>query len=150
MIQELFIWLSAAASNSEVLPEAGQRSVSLVCFSFNRCSPSPWMRATASLPGCLQRTLGSQALMDLTRSVRYLNQSHFLYKYLLNQAEPKLTELCITASPFVVNLGGLLLQALLEFWPRTRINPMDEEENEVNHGKDPVDSPSTAKPLQRC
>lgn len=35
----------------------------------------------------------------------------------------------------VVNLGGLLLQALLEFWPRTRINPMDEEENEVNHGK---------------
>uniref|UniRef100_A0A3Q4HDN5 WD repeat-containing protein 48 n=1 Tax=Neolamprologus brichardi TaxID=32507 RepID=A0A3Q4HDN5_NEOBR len=31
------------------------------------------------------------------------------------------------------NLGGLLLQALLEFWPRTRINPMDEEENEVNH-----------------
>lgn len=38
----------------------------------------------------------------------------------------------------VVNLGGLLLQALLEFWPRTRINPMDEEENEVNHGKDPL------------
>lgn len=36
---------------------------------------------------------------------------------------------------FLVNLGGLLLQALLEFWPRTRINPMDEEENEVNHGK---------------
>ncbi|XP_068423260.1 WD repeat-containing protein 48 isoform X1 [Clinocottus analis] len=32
-----------------------------------------------------------------------------------------------------LNLGGLLLQALLEFWPRTRINPMDEEENEVNH-----------------
>lgn len=38
-----------------------------------------------------------------------------------------------------VNLGGLLLQALLEFWPRTRINPMDEEENEVNHGKDLVE-----------
>lgn len=38
-----------------------------------------------------------------------------------------------------VNLGGLLLQALLEFWPRTRINPMDEEENEVNHGKEAVD-----------
>lgn len=37
-----------------------------------------------------------------------------------------------------MNLGGLLLQALLEFWPRTRINPMDEEENEVNHGKDPL------------
>lgn len=35
----------------------------------------------------------------------------------------------------IVNLGGLLLQALLEFWPRTHINPMDEEENEVNHGK---------------
>lgn len=34
-----------------------------------------------------------------------------------------------------MNLGGLLLQALLEFWPRTRINPMDEEENEVNHGE---------------
>uniref|UniRef100_A0AAZ3RTJ6 WD repeat-containing protein 48 n=1 Tax=Oncorhynchus tshawytscha TaxID=74940 RepID=A0AAZ3RTJ6_ONCTS len=33
-----------------------------------------------------------------------------------------------------LNLGGLLLQALLEFWPRTHINPMDEEENEViNH-----------------
>lgn len=43
-----------------------------------------------------------------------------------------------------MNLGGLLLQALLEFWPRTRINPMDEEENEVNHGKDVVDYPSTA------
>lgn len=33
-----------------------------------------------------------------------------------------------------VNLGGLLLQALLEYWPRTHINPMDEEENEINHG----------------
>lgn len=33
-----------------------------------------------------------------------------------------------------VNLGGLLLQALLEYWPRTHINPMDEEENEMNHG----------------
>uniref|UniRef100_A0AAY5KIU5 WD repeat-containing protein 48 n=1 Tax=Esox lucius TaxID=8010 RepID=A0AAY5KIU5_ESOLU len=32
-----------------------------------------------------------------------------------------------------LNLGGLLLQALLEFWPRTHINPMDEEEIEVNH-----------------
>uniref|UniRef100_A0A8C5Q0P3 WD repeat-containing protein 48 n=1 Tax=Leptobrachium leishanense TaxID=445787 RepID=A0A8C5Q0P3_9ANUR len=32
-----------------------------------------------------------------------------------------------------LNLGGLLLQALLEFWPRTHINPMEEEENEVNH-----------------
>uniref|UniRef100_A0A803YS90 WD repeat-containing protein 48 n=1 Tax=Meleagris gallopavo TaxID=9103 RepID=A0A803YS90_MELGA len=32
-----------------------------------------------------------------------------------------------------VNLGGLLLQALLEYWPRTHINPMDEEENEINH-----------------
>lgn len=39
------------------------------------------------------------------------------------------------SSLFAVNLGGLLLQALLEFWPRTRINPMDEEENEVNHGE---------------
>lgn len=35
---------------------------------------------------------------------------------------------------FTVNLGGLLLQALLEYWPRTHINPMDEEENEINHG----------------
>lgn len=34
-----------------------------------------------------------------------------------------------------VNLGGLLLQALLEFWPRTHINQMEEEEGEVNHGK---------------
>lgn len=34
----------------------------------------------------------------------------------------------------VVNLGGLLLQALLEYWPRTHINPMDEE-TELNHGK---------------
>ncbi|KAK3567034.1 hypothetical protein QTP86_008971 [Hemibagrus guttatus] len=32
-----------------------------------------------------------------------------------------------------LNLGGLLLQALLEFWPRTHINPMEEEEGEVNH-----------------
>ncbi|KAK6311184.1 hypothetical protein J4Q44_G00192390 [Coregonus suidteri] len=32
-----------------------------------------------------------------------------------------------------LNLGGLLLQALLEFWPRTHLNPMDEEEDEVNH-----------------
>ncbi|ETE72654.1 WD repeat-containing protein 48, partial [Ophiophagus hannah] len=32
-----------------------------------------------------------------------------------------------------LNLGGLLLQALLEYWPRTHINPMDEEENEMNH-----------------
>lgn len=40
--------------------------------------------------------------------------------------------------PPIVNLGGLLLQALLEFWPRTRINPMDEEENEVNHGEEVV------------
>ena len=35
---------------------------------------------------------------------------------------------------FAVNLGGLLLQALLEYWPRTHVNPIDEEENEVNHG----------------
>ncbi|KAH0627622.1 hypothetical protein JD844_003606 [Phrynosoma platyrhinos] len=34
---------------------------------------------------------------------------------------------------FSINLGGLLLQALLEYWPRTHINPMDEEENEMNH-----------------
>jgi WD repeat-containing protein 48 len=32
-----------------------------------------------------------------------------------------------------LNLGGLLSQALLEFWSRTHVNPMDEEENEVNH-----------------
>ena len=32
-----------------------------------------------------------------------------------------------------MNLGGLLLQALLEYWPRTHVNPIDEEENEVNH-----------------
>uniref|UniRef100_A0A452DZ82 WD repeat-containing protein 48 n=1 Tax=Capra hircus TaxID=9925 RepID=A0A452DZ82_CAPHI len=32
-----------------------------------------------------------------------------------------------------LNLGGLLLQALLEYWPRTHVNPIDEEENEVNH-----------------
>ncbi|ROI48975.1 WD repeat-containing protein 48 [Anabarilius grahami] len=32
-----------------------------------------------------------------------------------------------------LNLGGLLLQALLEYWPRTHINPMDEE-TELNHG----------------
>uniref|UniRef100_A0A8C7SLU0 WD repeat-containing protein 48 n=1 Tax=Oncorhynchus mykiss TaxID=8022 RepID=A0A8C7SLU0_ONCMY len=31
-----------------------------------------------------------------------------------------------------LNLGGLLLQALLEYWPRTHINPMDEE-TEMNH-----------------
>ncbi|CAB1341090.1 unnamed protein product, partial [Coregonus sp. 'balchen'] len=33
-----------------------------------------------------------------------------------------------------LNLGGLLLQALLEYWPRTHINPMDEE-TEMNHEK---------------
>ncbi|MGH0167236.1 UNVERIFIED_CONTAM: hypothetical protein FKN15_074184 [Acipenser sinensis] len=33
-----------------------------------------------------------------------------------------------------LNLGGLLLQALLEYWPRTHINQADEEENEINHG----------------
>ncbi|XP_013370529.1 PREDICTED: WD repeat-containing protein 48 isoform X3 [Chinchilla lanigera] len=32
-----------------------------------------------------------------------------------------------------LNLGGLLLQALLEYWPRTHVSPVDEEENEVNH-----------------
>uniref|UniRef100_A0A8C2ILW6 WD repeat-containing protein 48 n=1 Tax=Cyprinus carpio TaxID=7962 RepID=A0A8C2ILW6_CYPCA len=32
-----------------------------------------------------------------------------------------------------LNLGGLLLQALLEFWPRTHINPVEEEEIELNH-----------------
>ncbi|RXM99027.1 WD repeat-containing protein 48 [Acipenser ruthenus] len=32
-----------------------------------------------------------------------------------------------------LNLGGLLLQALLEYWPRTHINQADEEENEINH-----------------
>uniref|UniRef100_A0A671NTL3 WD repeat-containing protein 48 n=1 Tax=Sinocyclocheilus anshuiensis TaxID=1608454 RepID=A0A671NTL3_9TELE len=32
-----------------------------------------------------------------------------------------------------LNLGGLLLQALLEYWPRTHINPTDEE-TELNHG----------------
>ncbi|XP_028822922.1 WD repeat-containing protein 48a isoform X1 [Denticeps clupeoides] len=31
-----------------------------------------------------------------------------------------------------LNLGGLLLQALLEYWPRTHVNPMDEE-TELNH-----------------
>ncbi|GAB1294815.1 WD repeat-containing protein 48 [Apodemus speciosus] len=32
-----------------------------------------------------------------------------------------------------LNLGGLLLQALLEYWPRTHVTPMDEEENDANH-----------------
>uniref|UniRef100_A0A9J7YVN5 WD repeat-containing protein 48 n=1 Tax=Cyprinus carpio carpio TaxID=630221 RepID=A0A9J7YVN5_CYPCA len=32
-----------------------------------------------------------------------------------------------------LNLGGLLLQALLEYWPRTHINPSDDE-TELNHG----------------
>ncbi|XP_016099984.1 WD repeat-containing protein 48 [Sinocyclocheilus grahami] len=32
-----------------------------------------------------------------------------------------------------LNLGGLLLQALLEYWPRTHTNPTDEE-TELNHG----------------
>lgn len=49
-----------------------------------------------------------------------------------------------TYTHFKVNLGGLLLQALLEFWPRTRINPMDEEENEVNHGEDGVLNPQAS------
>ena len=40
-------------------------------LSFNRCSPSRWTRVTASLPGCLQRMLGFQALMDPTQNVRH-------------------------------------------------------------------------------
>lgn len=47
-----------------------------------------------------------------------------------------------------MNLGGLLLQALLEFWPRTRINPMDEEENEVNHGKETLDCRSVDEEME--
>ncbi|KAM6953450.1 WD repeat-containing protein 48-like [Aplochiton taeniatus] len=31
-----------------------------------------------------------------------------------------------------LNLGGLLLQALLEYWPRTHLNPMDED-TDTNH-----------------
>lgn len=49
-----------------------------------------------------------------------------------------------------MNLGGLLLQALLEFWPRTRINPMDEEENEVNHGKNGILKQHAATALGAC
>lgn len=105
------------------------------------------MRATASLHGCLQRTLGFQAPMDPTQSVRYLTESHFIYAKLSNNAELKLTLYSLQLY-FAVNLGGLLLQALLEFWPRTRINPMDEEENEVNHGKDLAVCPPTAKSLR--
>ena len=41
------------------------------CVSFNRCSPSRWTRVTASLPGCLQRMQGFQALMDPTQNVRH-------------------------------------------------------------------------------
>lgn len=67
--------------------------IGLLVF-FNRCSPSHWMRATASLPGCLQRTLGSRALMDPTRSVRYLN--HFIH-ISADLGRTKLTEHCITA-----------------------------------------------------
>lgn len=40
-----------------------------VCL-LNRCSPSRWTRVIASLPGCLQRTLGFQAPMGPTQSVR--------------------------------------------------------------------------------
>lgn len=63
--------------------------------------------------------------------------------------------LCRTEADFIlpthaVNLGGLLLQALLEFWPRTRINPMDEEENEVNHGKTIRPPPVIIRPNQLC
>ncbi|XP_016374320.1 WD repeat-containing protein 48-like [Sinocyclocheilus rhinocerous] len=46
--------------------------------------------------------------------------------------------MCFSQSVFYriftyVNLGGLLLQALLEYWPRTHTNPTDEE-TELNHG----------------
>lgn len=60
----------------------------------------------------------------------------FLFDKSLHDSSPTYLRL------LVVNLGGLLLQALLEFWPRTRINPMDEEENEVNHGKSVASSVS--------
>ncbi len=50
------------------------------------------------------------------------------------------SETCVTTLRCVyvcvsVNLGGLLLQALLEFWPRTHTNPVEEEESEHNHGR---------------
>jgi len=44
-----------------------------------------------------------------------------------------------------VNLGGLLLQALLEFWPRTHINPMEEEENEEYGEEEEDGNEETAK-----
>lgn len=85
--------------------------------------------------------LGFLARMDLTPSVSHVTQSCFKYfKLLLCCIIPNSLTL-FAPFIFVVNLGGLLLQALLEFWPRTRINPMDEEENEVNHGKNVTNYP---------
>lgn len=101
-----------------------------MCGLLLRCSLSLWMRAIASPHGCLQRMLGFQALTDLTQSVR----SYLIIFYA--QISYKHSEVFNIVFVLAVNLGGLLLQALLEFWPRTRINPMDEEENEVNHGKE--------------
>lgn len=81
-IGSLLIWKLAWVTNLimfEFFPPfvcSFDQSHSLFSF-FQRCSPSRWMRATALLPGCLQRMLGFRALMDPTQSVRFLTRHHF-------------------------------------------------------------------------
>lgn len=78
---------------------------------------------------------GFQVPTDPTQSVRVLKTHSFSS---FSDASALTCSLYPPTPLYIVNLGGLLLQALLEFWPRTRINPMDEEENEVNHGENVV------------
>lgn len=87
------------------------------------------MRVIVLLPGFPPKTQDSQVRMDPTQSVH----SQIIFKAFFVLVDSRnLTNMLFFHS---VNLGGLLLQALLEFWPRTHINPMEEEEAEVNHGK---------------
>uniref|UniRef100_A0A673KYW3 WD repeat-containing protein 48 n=1 Tax=Sinocyclocheilus rhinocerous TaxID=307959 RepID=A0A673KYW3_9TELE len=65
-------------------------------------------------------------------------QCHILNdkRHILTKDSNNTKDACFTSpdgSDPKLNLGGLLLQALLEFWPRTHINPMEEEEIELNH-----------------
>lgn len=57
-----------------------------VCL-LNRCSPSRWTRVIASLPGCLQRTLGFQAPMGPTQSVRMPGFDIFHIKWCHHEVE---------------------------------------------------------------
>jgi len=81
---------------------------------------------------------GSDPKREISDLITFYTHSEFCRTEanVILQKAHVLTECVPVISP--VNLGGLLLQALLEFWPRTRINPIDEEENEGSQGKEAV------------